>query len=381
MAFDSVQRGQGRSLSPRIPSSKPATPKKAAAKKTPVTKAPPKPYGEVLDAVEASVSNPPPCTAGIRAEDAAWLAENGKKENIVTLPCGMQYMVLARSRDPQAKSPKLNTKCEMHFRGFLIDGTEFDSSYQHGQAFDFAPKDMIQGWTVAMQLMGEGESWEIYVPPHMAYGDAGRSSAKRGQFIPQGAALVFVLTLIKVKGPAKPKPHRSDGYVHCAVSSDEAAVGAVVAAAPLQGSAAVAPQRISRWSEEPSSVQPPTPPPPLPQPPASGGGWLGGLFERPAYDDAGKGAAADEETPPAEPSERWTASPRQRESMEQAALEAVQSMLSSLKLPTLKQALGDLGMPIDGGKAALTQRLSQRLTASAVGSALGAVQGAGEALA
>ena len=137
-------------------------------------------YRETLATIEASIHSPPPCELGIAAADAAWFEQNATAEGVVVLPCGLQYKELARGRS--GKSPKLRTPCECHFRSFLVDGTEFDSSFARGQSFTFTPDAMVQGWTVAMQLMGEGDTWELYVPPAMAYGDRGQWSEKRGQY-------------------------------------------------------------------------------------------------------------------------------------------------------------------------------------------------------
>ena len=159
-------------------------------------------YFEVLAAIEESVANPPPNEMGMAAADAAWLARNATAEGVVTLPCGLQYKELARGR--AGASPLLDTPCECTYESFLLDGTLFDSSFARGRTFDFVPSQMCQGWTVAMQLMGEGDRWELYVPSHMAYGDEGLQSQARGQFVPPGAALVFVLTILKVNGPSLP---------------------------------------------------------------------------------------------------------------------------------------------------------------------------------
>ena len=80
-----------------------------------------------------------------------------------------------------------------------MDGTEFDSSYKRGQPTTFAPNQVIKGWTEAMQLMGEGDKWELYIPSELAYGDS-----KRGQFITPGAVLVFTIEILKIKGNKKP---------------------------------------------------------------------------------------------------------------------------------------------------------------------------------
>lgn len=202
-------------------------------------------YFEVLAAIEESVANPPPNEMGMAAADAAWLARNATAEGVVTLPCGLQYKELARGR--AGASPLLDTPCECTYESFLLDGTLFDSSFVRGRTFDFVPSQMCQGWTVAMQLMGEGDRWELYVPSHMAYGDEGLKSQARGQFVPPGAALVFVLTILKIHGPSRPKARRPP-------PGHPAAVRAVPAEQR-------APSRAPRL--------PPQPPPPLKSPPSA----------------------------------------------------------------------------------------------------------------
>ena len=134
------------------------------------------------------------------AAGLAYLEENKGKDGVVTLPSGLQYKVLTAA-PAGAKSPKAGTPCECHYRGTLIDGTEFDSSYKRGQPATFAPNQVVKGWTEAMQLMGEGDKWELYIPSELAYGDR-----DRGQFIKGGDVLLFELEILKVKGDSKAKP-------------------------------------------------------------------------------------------------------------------------------------------------------------------------------
>merc|ERR1712110_828520 len=93
-------------------------------------------------------------------EDTKFLAENAKKEGVVTLPSGLQYKVLRKGEG--AHHPTKDSPCECHYEGTLIDGTEFDSSYARGSPTTFAPNQVIKGWTEAMQLMVEGDKWEMY---------------------------------------------------------------------------------------------------------------------------------------------------------------------------------------------------------------------------
>lgn len=113
----------------------------------------------------------------------------------MVLPSGLQYKVLKEQPDKTKPKPLKSQTCSCHYRGKLVDGTEFDSSYKRGKPTDFAPNQVIGGWTEAMQLMHEGEKWELYVPANLAYGSAGA-----GGSIPGGAALIFEIEILKVGG-------------------------------------------------------------------------------------------------------------------------------------------------------------------------------------
>jgi len=130
---------------------------------------------------------------GTNEKGIAFLKENGAKEGVVTLPSGLQYKVLTASTKEGALTPSPSAPCECHYAGTLIDGTEFDSSIKRGRPATFAPNQVIKGWTEAMQLMREGDKWELYIPSELAYGDR-----NRGQFIKAGDVLIFTLELIKV---------------------------------------------------------------------------------------------------------------------------------------------------------------------------------------
>mmetsp|Transcript_33778 Transcript_33778/g.68143 ORF Transcript_33778/g.68143 Transcript_33778/m.68143 type:complete len:227 (-) Transcript_33778:166-846(-) len=130
-----------------------------------------------------------------------FLEENGKKEGVITLPSGLQYKVLRAgegSDHPTADSP-----CECHYEGRTAQswpsGEKFDSSYDRGSPTTFAPNQVIKGWTEAMQLMVEGDKWEMYIPSELGYGDGG-SPPKIGG----GDVLVFTMEIVKIKGDKKP---------------------------------------------------------------------------------------------------------------------------------------------------------------------------------
>ena len=128
-----------------------------------------------------------------------FLQDNKNKEGVITLPSGLQYKVLVEGSG--LKRPLVDTPCDCHYLGTLIDGTQFDSSFDRGKPSTFAPNQVIKGWTEAMQLMVEGDKWELYIPSELAYGDS-----KRGQFITPSAILVFTIEILEVKGASKEKP-------------------------------------------------------------------------------------------------------------------------------------------------------------------------------
>lgn len=99
-----------------------------------------------------------------------YLAENGAKEGVTTLPSGLQYKIVKAGDGPK---PAVTSKVTVHYRGTLPDGTEFDSSYQRGQPATFPVNRVISGWTEAMQLMPLGSKWLLYVPGALAYGERG----------------------------------------------------------------------------------------------------------------------------------------------------------------------------------------------------------------
>merc|ERR1712010_253801 len=117
--------------------------------------------------------------------DRDWLKAKGEEEGVVTLPSGLMYKVL-KEGPKGGPSPKASTPCSCHYQGQLVNGEVFDSSYKRGQPTTFAPCQVIKSWTEAMQLMKQGDKWELYCPPNLAYGSTGA-----GGKIPPNAVLVF----------------------------------------------------------------------------------------------------------------------------------------------------------------------------------------------
>ena len=128
-----------------------------------------------------------------RKEGEAFLAENRKKEGVVTLPSGLQYLVL---QSGNGLTPKATDTVETHYRGTLIDGSEFDSSYKRGRTAVFPVDGVIGGWTEALQLMKVGDKWRLFIPPGLAYGEQGAGP------IGPNATLIFDVELVSIKAEA-----------------------------------------------------------------------------------------------------------------------------------------------------------------------------------
>jgi FKBP-type peptidyl-prolyl cis-trans isomerase FklB len=126
-----------------------------------------------------------------KKEGEAFLVENKKKQGVKTLPSGLQYKVI---KEGTGKKPKLGDTVTAHYWGTLIDGTEFDSSYKRGQPANFPVSGVIPGWTEALQLMGEGAKWQLFIPSNLAYGERGA-----GAGIGPNATLIFEIELISVQ--------------------------------------------------------------------------------------------------------------------------------------------------------------------------------------
>lgn len=125
-----------------------------------------------------------------KAEGEAFLAENKTREGVVTLPSGLQYLVLRGGNGPK---PEATDRVSVHYIGSFLDGTEFNNSYTGGDPAIFSVNRVIAGWTEALQLMKVGAKWKLWLPPELAYGEAGQ-----GTQIGSNATLVFEVELLTI---------------------------------------------------------------------------------------------------------------------------------------------------------------------------------------
>jgi FKBP-type peptidyl-prolyl cis-trans isomerase len=126
-----------------------------------------------------------------KKQGEAYLAANKTKDGVVTLPSGLQYKVLTEGKGPK---PTASDTVVCNYKGTLIDGTEFDSSYKRGQPATFPVDKVIKGWTEALQLMPVGSKWELFIPSEMAYGPRGPTPA-----IGANSALIFEVELLSIQ--------------------------------------------------------------------------------------------------------------------------------------------------------------------------------------
>ncbi|MCD4676701.1 MAG: FKBP-type peptidyl-prolyl cis-trans isomerase [Desulfobacula sp.] len=125
-----------------------------------------------------------------RVKGTRFLEENKQKPGILALPSGLQYKIIIAGDGPL---PKATDTVECHYKGSLIDGTVFDSSYRRGKPATFQVDGVIKGWLEALQMMKVGSRWELYIPPDLAYGDRGA-----GSLIKPGSTLIFEIEVLGI---------------------------------------------------------------------------------------------------------------------------------------------------------------------------------------
>jgi FKBP-type peptidyl-prolyl cis-trans isomerase FklB len=127
-----------------------------------------------------------------KKEGEEFLAENKKKEGVITTPSGLQYKVI---KEGDGEIPKLADTVTVNYRGTLVNGTEFDSSYKRGKPATFPVNGVIAGWSEALQLMKVGSEWQLFIPSNLAYAERGA-----GQAIGPNSTLIFDVELLSIKG-------------------------------------------------------------------------------------------------------------------------------------------------------------------------------------
>ena len=137
-----------------------------------------------------------------KTEGAAFLAANKSKDGVVTLPSGLQYKILTAGTGPK---PTASDSVKCNYKGTLINGTEFDSSYKTGKPVTFPVSGVIKGWTEALQLMPVGSKWQLFIPSNLAYGERGA-----GAEIGPDSTLIFEVELISIEEKAKDDKSKDD---------------------------------------------------------------------------------------------------------------------------------------------------------------------------
>lgn len=146
---------------------------------------------QIMMALQQSIAMKRQAASGdTHEEGTAFLAANKKKAGVKTTASGLQYKVI---KSGKGATPKADSKVTTHYRGTLIDGTEFDSSYSRNAPASFPVNGVIKGWTEALLMMKEGDKWQLFIPTELAYG--ARSPSPK---IPSMSALVFEIELLKV---------------------------------------------------------------------------------------------------------------------------------------------------------------------------------------
>lgn len=131
-----------------------------------------------------------------KKEGETFLAQNKAKDGVVALPSGLQYKILTAGTGPK---PTMSDTVVCNYRGTLINGTEFDSSFKSGKPAIFPLGRVIKGWTEALQLMPVGSKWQLFIPPDLAYGERGA-----GDVIGPGTTLIFEVELLSIQEKDKP---------------------------------------------------------------------------------------------------------------------------------------------------------------------------------
>lgn len=147
----------------------------------------------------------------VKADGEKFLADNKTKPGVIALMNGLQYKIITEGK---GDSPKATDTVTVNYRGTLIDGTEFDSSYKHGQPVTFLIGGVIPGWTQALQLMKPGAKWQLFIPSELAYGQRGTPG------IPPNSTLIFEVELLSIAPPPQPALANTPALAPQPITSD-----------------------------------------------------------------------------------------------------------------------------------------------------------------
>lgn len=131
-----------------------------------------------------------------KKEGERFLTENSSKEGVVVTESGLQYKIITKGHD--GYKPTQNDEVTVHYRGTLVDGTEFDSTHKRNEAYSVKVKQLIPGWSEALQMMSEGSIWELYIPAEIAYGERGS-----GRYVGPNSVLIFEVALLDIQKEGK----------------------------------------------------------------------------------------------------------------------------------------------------------------------------------
>ena len=129
-----------------------------------------------------------------KVDGEKFLAENRNNDGVIVLASGLQYKII---KNGEGKKPLIDSRVIVHYRGTLIDGTEFDSSYARGEPIELGLNQVIKGWQETLQLMSVGSKWQVFVPSELAYGERGA-----GRAIGANSTLIFDIELLSIKNPS-----------------------------------------------------------------------------------------------------------------------------------------------------------------------------------
>ena len=129
-----------------------------------------------------------------KVDGEKFLAENRSNDGVIVLASGLQYKII---KNGEGKKPLIDSRVIVHYRGTLIDGTEFDSSYARGEPIELGLNQVIKGWQETLQLMSVGSKWQVFIPSELAYGERGA-----GRSIEPNSTLIFDIELLSIKNPS-----------------------------------------------------------------------------------------------------------------------------------------------------------------------------------